>query len=228
MEELERRLLEAWDARAEREKAVLVALAFFAVVWFSWSFVIKGNLRLVWAAHKRLATAEAEYKEAVRHHKDTGDFKKKNEDLEAELNQMRVEEEDFNQKIKAQGQLEDVLDGLRREAGKSSLRLVSLDVKTADTAEAAPSKAVDNGAPKKETAYFKRSNISLVYRGPYRQSVEYFLKCMDMHRVMSLTSFSIGKTAAPAARGEPDPKAEAAGAGDSPLETRFELEVLFK
>jgi len=228
MEELERRLMEAWLSRPEREKAVLIAVAVVVAVWFTWSFVIKGNLKKSWAVHTSLAKVEREYKQAVALHKNVAAFNKKQQDLEAELRQRGVEEGEFNEKIKARGQLEDVMEGLRSEAGKSSLKLVTLDVKTTTMTEAAPGKADVKGARKKEAAAYKRNNILLVCRGPYRQTVEYLLKVTDMPRVMSLTSLSMGKAAVPAASGEPDSKAEAAVAGDSTLETRLELEVLFK
>ncbi len=230
MAELERMLIEAWEERPEREKLMFIGLALVVVVWFSWSFVIKGNLKKVWAAHKTLVKVEAEYKEAVEFHKNVAAFKKKQKDLEAELKQKWVEEEEFNQRIRAQGQLEDVMEGLRSEAGKSSLKLVTLDVKTTTTADSAPGKADVRGAPKKEPASYKRNNILLVCRGPYRQTVEYLLKVLDMPRVMSLTSLSMVKPAVSAVGGggAPESKPDAAGAGDSTLETRLELEVLFK
>lgn len=228
MAELERKLLEIWDERPEREKLMFIGLALIIVVWFSWSFVIKGNLKKVWAAHKMLVKVEAEYKEAVEFHKNAAAFKKKQKDLEAELKQKWVEEEEFNQRIRAQGQLEDVMEGLRSEAGKSSLKLVTLDVKTTATAESAPGKADVRGDSRKDSSSYKRNNILLVCRGPYRQTVEYLLKVMDMPRVMSLTSLSMVKPAVSALRGAPESKPDAAGAGDSTLETRLELEVLFK
>ena len=236
MEKFLERLSEAWDARLEREKAIFIAVALAVAVWFTWSYVVKGNLKAVWSAHKMLSAAEREYDVAFQAHKNAETFKKKKDDLTAELKQKLVEEEEFDQMIRAQGQLEEVLEGLRTEAGKSSLKLVTLDVKHGGAASAptkAEGKAGEKGGTKKEGVSYKRSNILLVCRGQYRETVEYLLKVTDMHRVMSLNSLSMGKAAVHVARGarakvagESNP--ETADSGNSPVETKLELEHFFK
>jgi Tfp pilus assembly protein PilO len=234
MEDLIKKLMEAWDERPEREKTMFIGVGLFVVAWFSWSFVISANVKSAWAAHKLLTAAEAEYKESVYQHKNAAAFKRKLDGLESELKQKQVEEEEFNQKIKGQGQMEDLLEGLRSEADKSSLSLVTLDLKvTASTAPTPKTDDKDKTATQPESVSYKKNSIMLVCVGPYRQTVDYLLKIMSMPRVISLKSFSMGKVSASEGKeaglkGAPASKPDTAVAVDSPVETRLELEVFFK
>jgi hypothetical protein len=232
MKELMERLETVWEGLADRERKMAIGILAFLFLWFTWDNVLSSKLSASFRLHKELVAVEKDYFDAAAAHRNVALFKAKKDTLIAELEQKLSEQATFNQWIRATGQVDELLEGLKNEARKSPLKLDALDIKPESPLTVSlPSKGDKGGG---ETVTYKRNNVQIHCKGSYRTSVEYLEKVFGLHRVMSINSLEMNKVIVPVreradeGKGAKQAKPAIAEPGESLIETRLELEVFYK
>ncbi len=232
-------LIDKWSRFSRRERLLCMAAGCVLVLYGAYTLVFEGLMQDILNKQERLTQLNTEYQALQRGSEHQKNLKKKLSALKLELKNKKVEGGGLAQV----GQLlpvETLLGELRKTAGEMSLQLVALDMTngvvfgTDKFSEHFVSKAKVSGSSEiagqaePERAKYAVSKIVLSYRSEYRDSVNYFLKVMDMPygvsvKTVEMTRGNRGGTV----MGDRKGKGNEGGisSGRIPLDTKLELEI---